>query len=59
MEVYVLLNEDTTSINRYELRKSADNKLLAEFDVVREVDAYVTANGYTYVAAPEDTLIDD
>lgn len=59
MEVYVLLNKDTTAINRYELRKAENDKLLAEFDVIREVDAYVTANGFTYVTAPEDNLIED
>ena len=59
MEVYVLLNQDTTATNRYGLCKAADNKLLAEFEVIREVDAYVAANGYTYVAAPNADLIED
>jgi hypothetical protein len=59
MEVYVQLTQDTTAVNRYELRKAEDGKLLADFDVTRDVDAYVTANGFTYVADPTVMVIDD
>ena len=58
MEVYVKSDKDP-SLKGYTLVCAKTNNLLADFDTIREVDAYVTANGFTYVAAPDDTLIED
>jgi hypothetical protein len=52
MKVYVQTSEATGISNRYELCSAETGVVIAAFDAIREVDAFVQTNQFTYVLKP-------